>query len=148
MHLSKRLPLLLLALAGPLSAWAATPDEDAIRAVLMAEFDKPDARLAVQPVVVAGQHAIAGWFQGSRGGRALMRRHGSAWQIVLCSGHGLKNPQALRDAGIPSGAAARLLEDLARAEAALSPARRQQVSSFDGTVRMDAHGQHPPGHKP
>ena len=40
----------------------------------------------VDPVVVEGDHAIAGWVQGDMGGRAHLRRKGHDWQLVLCSG--------------------------------------------------------------
>ncbi|CAD5371850.1 conserved exported hypothetical protein [Rubrivivax sp. A210] len=139
--------LLPALIAAPVAVCAAPTDEAAIRAVLMAEFSKPDAPLKVQPIVVAADHGIADWFQGSRGGRALMRRHGALWSIVLCSGDGLKDVNALQMAGIAAGQAAQLLKSLERAEAGLTPQQRGQLASFEGTVRMDAHGQHPPGHK-
>ena len=35
-------------------------------------FDRPDAKLTVAPVVVAGGHAVAGWTQGDMGGPQLL----------------------------------------------------------------------------
>jgi hypothetical protein len=136
-------------LAG-LAAWpafAADPAEAAIRQVLMAEFDKPEARLEVAPVVVAGQASVASWAQGSRGGRALLFQKGGQWHMALCSGDALKNPGFLEQAGVAKKDAQTLTQALAAAEAKLTPAQRARFSSFDGTVRMDATGQHPPGHK-
>lgn len=134
--------LFAAALAGPVAA-ADSPDQGQVRQLLMHTFDKPEARLQVDPIVVQGEHAIAGWTQGERGGRALLRRHGGAWQISVCGGDGLKDPKALADAGIPAADARRLAQALVAAEAKLPAAQRAKFSTFDGLVRMDAHGQHP-----
>jgi hypothetical protein len=134
--------------AGLVDLARADDDAPAIRRVLMAAFDKPQARLTVEPVVVLGAHALAGWTQGERGGRALLRRHGQGWQIAVCGGDGLKDPQALRDTGMSAGDATALARALTTAEAGLTPAQRAKFSTFDGMLRMDANGQHPPQHKP
>lgn len=127
-----------------LSARAAdTPDEAGIRQVLMTTFDKPEARMQVEPIVVQAEHAVAGWIQGERGGRALMRKEGTGWSIVLCGGDGLKDPQALAMAGIEPEAARALVKRLNAAEASLTPAKRARFASFEGTVHMDAQGRHP-----
>lgn len=125
----------------------ASADQAAIRHVLMTTFDKPEARLVVDPVVVVGKHAVAGWSQGERGGRALLMRQGSEWHITLCAGDGLKQAQVLREAGISKADADVMVKDLATAEAKLPAAQRAKFSTFDGIVRMDASGQHPPAHK-
>ena len=78
-----------LAVGTTLPAHAEDKDAEAIRHVLMATFDKPEARLQVAPVVVVGRHALAGWAQGDRGGRAMLYQHGGQWQVALCSGDGL-----------------------------------------------------------
>jgi hypothetical protein len=52
----------------------AGPEEDSIRQLLFSAFDKPNSRLDVEPIVVAGDYAIAGWSQSDMGGRALLRR--------------------------------------------------------------------------
>lgn len=124
----------------------ANPDQAAIRQVLMSTFDKPEARLLVDPVVVVGPHAVAGWTQGERGGRALLLRHGTEWRITLCAGDGLRQAKVLHQAGIPQAEAQALAKDLATAEARLPAAQRARFSTFDGVVRMDASGQHPPAH--
>ncbi len=122
-------------------------DQAAIRHVLMTTFDKPEARLVVDPVVVVGKHAVAGWSQGERGGRALLVRQGSEWHITLCAGDGLKQAKVLREAGISKADAEVMAKDLASAEAKLPAAQRARFSTFDGIVRMDASGQHPPAHR-
>lgn len=124
-----------------------TADQAAIRRVLMTTFDKPEARLVVDPVVVVGVHAVAGWAQGERGGRALLIRRGAEWDITLCAGEGLKQAKVLREAGLSAADADSLAKGLATAEARLPAAQRAKFSTFDGVVRMDVNGQHPPAHK-
>ena len=130
------------------SAWMAqatetTPEDASIRQVLMATFDKPEARLVVDPVVVVGAHAVAGWVQGERGGRALLERRGTEWRLALCAGDGLKEAKVLRAAGIADAVAHMLAEGVATAEARLTAAQRAKFSTFDGMVRIDATGQYP-----
>ena len=124
-----------------------TADQASIRRVLMTTFDKPEARLVVDPVVVVGVHAVAGWAQGERGGRALLFRRGAEWHITLCAGDGLKQAKVLREAGLSPADADSLAKGLATAEAKLPAAQRAKFSTFDGVVRMDANGQHPPERK-
>jgi len=141
---------LLVAMA--FAALAASPvfaadDGAAIRQLLLATFDKPDAPLAVAPVVVAGDHAVADWSQGAGGGRALLRRAahgGEAWSLVLCAGDGIRTADALRQAGVPAADADTLATRLAEAERAVSPERRALFSSFEGVVMM--HGGDAPHH--
>lgn len=125
----------------------ATADRNAVRHVLMAQFDKPEARLQVEPVVVVGDAALAGWAQGERGGRALLFRKGNQWQIAVCGGDGLKDAKVLHDAGIEPADAQALATSLVAAEARLPAAQRAKFSTFDGLMRMGAEGQHPPAQK-
>lgn len=99
--------------------------------------------MQVDPIIVQGDFAIAGWTQAERGGRALLRRHHGAWQVNLCSGDGLKDPKVLVDAGLAPADAKHLAERLVRAEASLPAAQRAKFSTFDGLMRMDAQGHHP-----
>lgn len=122
----------------------APADQAAIQKLLMATFDKPDARLTVDPIIVAGDIAIADWTQGEMGGRALLRRKNDAWILTLCSGDSLKDPQALQTFSLSPTQAQALVEALASAEARLDPARLAKLASFEGVVRMDANGDHPP----
>ncbi len=134
-------------LLAPSAAHAAPrSDIDAIRHVLMHTFDKPEARLKVDPVVVRGAWGIADWQQAERGGRALMRRadDGKSWEINLCSGDGLKHAKMLQETGMSPAEAQALAAALAKAEARLDAATLARLASFEGTVRMGAHGEHPP----
>ena len=133
----------IIALLFSVQAFAA-PAEDEIRKLLHSTFDKPETRLIVDPVVVAGDHAIAGWSQGEIGGRALLHRRGGAWSLILCSGDGIKTAAALRQAGLPVGEAGALARRLAEAERKMPPERLALFSKFEGIVMMDASGKHPP----
>lgn len=146
--------MLALSALVALAAHAAEPgapaaDAAAVRQVLMAQFDKPESRLEVEPVAVSGDAAVAGWAQGDRGGRALLfRKHGSHWQIALCAGDALRTPKLMIEAGVKPRDAEAIAKALAAGEARLTPAQRARFSTFDGVVRLDGSGQHPPAHKP
>lgn len=135
---------MLFAVAGAAAAAAATSsDEAAIRHVLMAQFDKPEARLTVEPVVVAGDSAVASWSQGNLGGRAVLFRKGGEWRIALCGGDGVKTSKVLREAGVNAANADELVRRLVAAEGKLPASQRAKFSTFDGLVRMDPGGKHP-----
>lgn len=121
-------------------------DQDAIVHLMKATFDKPDAPLAVDPVSVEADYAVAGWTQNSMGGRALLRKKEGAWKLILCSGASLKSADALRQIGLPSEIADSLAGDVAAAEASRDPQRIARLDSFDGTVVMDEEGNGPGGH--
>jgi hypothetical protein len=133
---------LLFLAASP--ALAQTADEPAISKLLHTTFDRPDSRLTIAPVVVAGGHAIAGWTQGEMGGRALLRKKGESWQLILCAGDGIKSRDALAKAGVSMHDAAALESDLAGAESKLPAQHVAMLSRFEGMVMMDASGNHPP----
>ena len=111
-------------------------DESAIRDMMLATFDKPDARLIVEPIVVTGDHAVAGWEQSGSGGRALLRRIDGKWLIWLCSGDALRNPAALAEMGVPKSDAAVLARSVVAEEAKLPGAKRELFSKFDGVVMV------------
>lgn len=112
-------------------------DEHAIIHLMKSMFDTPDNPLSVDPVVVAGDNAIAGWVQGEKGGRALLWRVHGRWRIRLCSGDGLKDPKLLENANISAADARTLIEELTAAEAALDPTVVPKFSSFEGTMVIE-----------
>jgi hypothetical protein len=118
------------------------PEAAAIRQLLVETFDKPEAPLMVDPIVVADGVAIAGWSQNDLGGRALLRRTEGAWTIILCGGDALKQSATLESVGIAKPKAEALAANLSAAEAELSPARLALFSRFDGLVGVDAAGDH------
>lgn len=117
---------------------AAYADDDryAIVHLMKGMFDTPESPLTVEPVVVLGDNAIAGWVQGDKGGRALLWRVNGQWQIRLCSGDGLKDPKLLENANISAVDAAALVAELTAAEAVLDPAVLAKFSSFQGTMMI------------
>lgn len=133
-----------MALSGAIHAALAQGTDDAatIRAVMMDEWDKPDARLAVAPIVVEGDYAVAGWVQGNRGGRALLRKSSGKWGVMLCSGDPLKHVSVLIDAGIPADASARLALNLAAAESRLPPDQVALFSTFEGLMQVNENESH------
>jgi len=124
----------------------AESEADQVRHLLHKTFDKPESRLVVDPVVVAEGYAIAGWSQGDMGGRALLQSKHGRWMLILCAGDGIKSAEALSSAGIPSSAATSLATGLAKAEEKIPPYRLALFSKFEGLIRMDEAGNHPPVH--
>ena len=108
--------------------------------MLNAQFDKPEARLAVDPIVVEDGFAVAGWTQGEMGGRAFLRKKDENWTLILCSGDALKEVATLKEIGVPADVAEQLAADLAAGEKVADPARVALFSRFDGMVMMDEHG--------
>lgn len=139
--------LVLLAVSAA-PAWAQDADAQAIRHTMKAQFDKPDAPLQVEPVVVQGRDAVAGWVQGASGGRALLRKEQGRWSIVVCGGDGLKDAAVLEQTGLSKAAASSMAAAVVKAEARLAPAVREKFALFKGLVQVDAghgahHGAHP-----
>jgi hypothetical protein len=115
------------------------PQAAVIRAQLASMFDKPGNPVKTDPVVVVGNYAVAGWTQGDMGGRALLRRDGAAWAIVVCGGDGLKEAQSLEHAGVPKDAARNLARQVALAEKSVPAVRLKQFSLFDASKPMPDH---------
>lgn len=129
----------------PAAAAAATPmsDAQAIEHSMKKLFDKPDAPLAVAPVSIEGDYAVAGWIQSNKGGRALLKKEKGQWSIQVCGGDGLKQASALVQTGMSRTTADRLAKKVDLAEAKLSAEQRNQLSMFEGVVKVD-QGQHSP----
>jgi hypothetical protein len=129
-----------MALAGAIHAAQAEPalkDAASIRAQMASTWDKPDAKLIVDPVVINADYALAAWTQGNRGGRALLRKMEGKWVVVLCSGDPLRHASALIEAGVPAVVAEHLASDLSAAERRLPAARVALFATFEGVMRMD-----------
>ncbi len=86
--------------ATPLQSKPLSADQVAIVEVMKAMFDKPEAPLSVDPVVVMGDAALASWAQGDMGGRALLARKDGVWSITLCGGPDLRAPEFLAANGV------------------------------------------------
>jgi hypothetical protein len=133
---------LILFIVGPV--FEQTADESAISKLLHTTFDRPEAPLTIAPIVVAENHAIAGWIQGDMGGRALLRKKGQSWSLILCAGDEIKSRDALAKAGIPVQDAVALERDLAASEGKLPPPHVAMFSRFEGVLMMDGSSNHPP----
>lgn len=144
--MSRIVLMTFVALCSVVGAAIAGPDEDAVRHLLHATFDKPEQKLVVDPVVVTAGYAIAGWTQGDMGGRALLQNKQGQWTVILCAGDGIKTADALRQAGLVPNAASALAQALAKAEQAIPAERLAAFSRFEGLLRMDEAGHHPPVH--
>lgn len=136
--------LIIVVLALSLAACNASPDStpaaDDIRAVMMRDWDKPEAPLTLDPIVVVGAYAIADWTQPALGGRALLQRTGDAWSVVLCAGDTLKSADMLMHAGMSRSDADALLQALTTAESSVPAERLARIAAFKGVVRMDRGG--------
>ena len=141
--------VLLIAVA---AAWATAgvagsgddADNRGVRKLLTNMFDKPEAPLGVEAVVVEQNAAIADWSQGDLGGRALLRRKDGAWSIALCAGDALKSSVSLEKLGIAKPVADALAAKLSGAEDGLSPAFLEKFPRSDGVVAIDSGGGHSP----
>jgi len=144
----KTLTTMLSATALAVPLLAGTPafanDAGTIRHLMMAQFDTSESRLTVEPVTVHRNIAVAGWAQGDVGGRALLRRLGSEWRLVLCSGDTLKEAKLLQQFGLNAEEAERLVNAVVDAETKLDPALVAKFSTFDGIVMINKDGHHPP----
>lgn len=132
--------LLLAIMVG--DAIAQASDEMAIESTIKQQWDKPDNPLQVYPIVIVDQHAIAGWTQGERGGRALLRRGHHGWEVYMCGGEDLTNKKVLEQAGINVDTAELLASKLKAAEQGMSLKARKQLSIFEGVVPVKANQHH------
>lgn len=128
-------------------------DAAAVRAVMMKAFDRPDAPLKVDPVVIDKGFALAGWLQGERGGRALLRKSAHGWAVHVCGGDGLKDLRALGDAGLEASTARRLVAALETEEKKLPAELVRRFALFGQNVVVGpdhgasaAGGHAAPGH--
>jgi len=122
------------------SAMAQDDDSAAVRRALTDIYDKPEARISVDAVVVEDGVAIADWSQGDLAGRALLRRKGGVWGIALCAGDALRQKASLERLGMSPMQAGSLAERLAAAERSLSPATLARMAQFDGIVAVEPAG--------
>lgn len=137
-------PILALLLAcSPLLALADTASEQqSIEHLMRHNFERPDDPLDVGPVTVEGDHAVAGWLQATRGGRALLRKGPHGWRVVLCAGDALLDPATLRSAGLGEQDAQRLSQALRKAESSQPAKRIEQFALFQGVVKVDEDAAH------
>jgi hypothetical protein len=137
----------ILALATmPVGARDIDADGLSIRKVMRETWERPGAPLALEPVVVAGDFAIAGWIQDDRGGRALLKFKNGTWQVILCSGDHLKDAATTIAVGARPEIAKALVTKLLDVEKVMPREQRAKLSLFDGILNVEAAGAH--GHHP
>ncbi len=117
---------------------------EAARRLLFQTFDKPEARLFVDAIVVEGDAAVADWRQAELGGRAFLKRKDQAWSIALCAGDALKDSSTLEKLGVSRPSAQALSKRLETEEKRLSPDILERFSRFDGMAAVEADGSHSP----
>ncbi|MEQ1672905.1 MAG: copper uptake system-associated protein, partial [Hyphomicrobium sp.] len=79
-------------------------------------------------------------------GRALLKRRGHGWSVILCSGDGIKSAAGLTAAGLPAAVAQEMEMALSRAEATLPAHVVARFSLFEGSVPVE-NGAHADHHK-
>jgi hypothetical protein len=121
-------------------------DAHQITLLMKAQFDRPDAPLKVHPVVVDGNFAVAGWFQGPKGGRALLVKADGKWTISVCGGDGLRDAKVLAQTGMGEAAAQSLAAKVQTAEAKLSKSQLKQLALFQGELKIEPNTAHGDGH--
>jgi copper(I)-binding protein len=109
-------------------------DKATIVAAMKAMFEKPEAPLTVEPVVVMGDSAVASWSQGDMAGRALLAKADGKWSIVLCAGPELRGAEFLAQNGVEG--ADHLSAMFNAAEDALGADAVTRFSSFNQVVMM------------
>lgn len=129
----------LLVMCSLLSGVSQAASDDAVRVsqAMKAIWDSPEAPLIVEPVVIEGDYALAGWTQQTRGGRALLVHREGAWHVHVCGGDGLKDIEALTMAGMSEKAAERLINEANRAEGELPMEVREKFSTFGQNILVD-----------
>ncbi len=141
MSMAARLVLVVLAclsamLPGIATA-ADTPDQAAVRKVLMDTYDTPQSHLVVDPVVIGADRALAGWTQGQRGGVAMFTRKPGGWRLSLCGNDMVTQADNLVLTGMAPADAQALSEAFTTAARRSPMERRALFRTFGETVRME-----------
>lgn len=123
-------------------ARAAPSEADRISHAMKAIWDSPEAPLVVEPIVIEGDYALAGWTQLTRGGRALLKSRHGEWNVHMCGGDGLNDVETLTMAGMSVEAAERLVKNTSAAEAKIPAEVTAKFSTFGDNMVVD-HNHHP-----
>jgi hypothetical protein len=70
---------------------------------------KPKVQPVVQRTVIEGKYAIVTWQWGETGGQSILIQQGKRWKVIS-SGGGAVNLETLKQKGIPSQIAERLMQ--------------------------------------
>jgi hypothetical protein len=114
-----------------------------IRHTINSMYDTPEHKVIVDPIVVKGKYAVASWVQKNKGGRVILFRGTEGkWDIVLCSGDAVKDPEFLIQTDIPKADAEFLAKELSSAEASISKDKVTLFDSFKGVMRNSHQPEH------
>jgi len=116
-------------------------DSVAMTKTMKSMFDKADAPLSVDALTASSEYSLASWTQQSKGGRALLKKAGTTWEIVVCGGKDLLQKTALEKVGLSHQQAHKLVADLKKIENQLPVSKRQQFDSFQ-LGEQSHHGSH------
>jgi len=116
-------------------------DSVAMTKTMKSMFDKADAPLSVDALTASSEYSLASWTQQSKGGRALLKKAGTTWEIVVCGGKDLLQKTALEKVGLSHQQAHKLVADLKKIENQLPVSKRQQFDSFQ-LGEQNHHGSH------
>ena len=117
-------------------------DQAQIETLLKDQFDQPDSPLRVLPIVIDGSHAVAGWSQGDKGGRAYLTKTGSSWSVRMCSGESLTQEDTYTQFGVSNAQASSLTSKLLQEEKIMGDGFSERLSSFQGTIILDGQSHH------
>lgn len=106
------------------------PGHTQIHKIIAKAYDRPEAKVVVEPIVASGKFAVVGWSRGDIGGRALFQQNGDEWTLVTYGGDSLKDPLMLEKSGVPKENALSISRMLTYAEERESPARVKLFDSF------------------
>ncbi|HUL96548.1 MAG TPA: TonB-dependent siderophore receptor [Usitatibacter sp.] len=124
----------LLSLCTAIAGASERDEARSIASVLDGQFGRPGSPVVTGPIVVEGDHAVAGWTQGEMGGRALLRRQDGRWTVVACGGNAFREAANLEQAGVPTTSAQRIAERLAVEEGSLPAARLEMLGRFGPAI--------------
>jgi 2',3'-cyclic-nucleotide 2'-phosphodiesterase (5'-nucleotidase family) len=90
---------------------AVQPNPDIAKATIsqLLGKQKPKVQPVVQRTVVEGKYAIATWQWGEAAGQSILTKQGKRWKVVN-SGGGAINLETLKQKGIPTQIAERLIQ--------------------------------------
>lgn len=117
-------------------------DAEQIAGMLKLAFDRPEAPLTVEPVVISGDWAVAGWAQDSSGGRGLMKKDAQGWFVLMWSGTAFRDAGKLMAAGDPNHDARSIAAMLEEEEGKLGAAATALFDGFEGMVEVGRAGHH------
>mgnify|MGYP000722368280 CR=1 FL=1 len=126
------------AASGDFDQTAVHGDLARIDGLLRTTFETETGTLSLNPILIAGDHAMVGWVQDGRGGRAILSKdsHG-VWTINLCGGAMIKGREAFEALGLPATDATHMAAEQEIEEAKLDQRTIALMDSFGSTVFVD-----------